>query len=149
MLKIRLKCFVLTPPLDGPLHSTFLVLPSFTQRCFQRENPQTACSFRPLPWRPRSSARNSQHGVTRILCYETFSSAFRLKRCAFNPPAVHSPCSFANLHLETPHFLVWAAQGFSKVRASLCSHIFFVMPPHTHTLSSVGFSLSMLVSLPI
>lgn len=83
-----------------------------------------------------------------MLRYETFSSGFRLKKCTFDPTAVHSPCSFANLRLEISRFLVRAAQGFSEVRGSLCSHVVFVTPPPPRTLSSVGSSLSPLASLP-
>lgn len=70
-----------------------------------------------------------------MLRYETFSSGFRLKKCTFDPTAVHSPCSFANLRLEISRFLVQAAQGFSEVRGSLCSHVVFVTPAppgHSH-----------------
>lgn len=71
MLEISFKCFVLMLSSNGPLYGSlpnlaYVVLPSFTQRSFWRENPQTACSFRPLPRWPRSSALNSQHGATRI-----------------------------------------------------------------------------------
>lgn len=88
-----------------------------------------------------------------MLRYETFNSGFSLKKYTFNPATVHSVCSFANLHSEIPRFLVWAAQGFSEVRGSLCSHVVFVMSPllppaSPRTLSSVGFSLSMLVQTP-
>lgn len=64
-----------------------------------------------------------------MLRYETFNSGFSLKKYTFNPATVHSACSFASLHSEIPRFLVWAAQGFSEVRGSLCSHVVFVMSP--------------------
>lgn len=78
-----------------------------------------------------------------MLRYETFSSGFRLKKCTFDPTAVHSPCPFANLRLEISRFLVQAAQGFSEVRGSLCSHVVFVTrPPPPDTLICGVFPLA-------